>query len=101
MIESSGLGGDVFNADLLKNETEFEIAYVMFVLGLNPENIDSVTIDELISSIRSSFDYKIIGEIPDLDASYRLLKQQCNSLLRHTRKSWFSLCFAKGVIANG
>lgn len=101
MIESSGIGSDVFNPASLENEAEFEIAYVMCVLGMDLDKINSVTIDEIINSIRNSFDYKISGKIPDLDASYRLLKQQGNSMLRHARKSWFSLSFARGVIANG
>lgn len=101
MIESSGIGNDVFDPASLQNEAEREIAYVMCVLGMDPNNIDTITIDEIIESVRNSFDYKIIGSIPDLDASYRLLKQQGNSILRHARKSWFSLSFAKGVIANG
>lgn len=101
MIESSGIGNDVFNPALLENEAEFEIAYIMCILGIDLDEIDSITIDEIILGIRNSFDYKILGSIKDLDASYRLLKQQGNSILRHARKSWFSLSFARGVITNG
>lgn len=101
MFESSGLGQDVFDSVALLNESELEIAYVLFVLGIDLDQIDSITIDEIVESIKSMFDYKKVNGINEIESSYRLLKQQGNSILRHARKSWFSLCFAKGVIANG
>ena len=101
MINSSGLGENAFSPVSLLNESEFEIAYILSVLGIDLDAIDSITIDEIVDSIKSMFDYKKVGSISEIESSYRMLKQQGNSILRHARKSWFSLCFAKAVIENG
>jgi len=99
---------NIFSADNLLIEAEIDVHIIMFILGIEPAQFASITIDEIINKIKESHDYVsaeaamagteiAAGANP---APSKFLRTECNSLTRRARRAWFNMEFAKEVLEN-
>jgi hypothetical protein len=101
-----------YNAEQDLKYIEENIALLMYIVGLNPDNMGTTTIDELVNSARdlarvssvrttgtglSSESLKIYRDEPSL--SY--LRSQRISLIANIRRFWYLRQLALGAINRG
>lgn len=108
MPTASNGAQNIFNANNLLIEAEIDVHIIMFILGIEPVQFASITIDEIINKIKESYDYVSAeaamagAEIASgaNHAASKLLRTECNSLTRRARRAWFNMEFAKEVLEN-
>lgn len=101
-----------YNAEQDLKYIEENIALLMYIIGLNPDNIETITIDELVNSARdiakvssvrtsgtglSVESLKLYRDEPSL--SY--LRSQRISLIANIRRFWYLRQLALGAINRG
>jgi|DEB0MinimDraft_6_1074348.scaffolds.fasta_scaffold15007_2 hypothetical protein len=87
---------------------EGEVAVAMMIAGLDPANIDTVTIDEIIAGILDVFDYgesmltedAIEGKNRYYIGSQAFIRKQQNKLTNVARRHWRELHLAKWLSEN-
>lgn len=97
---------NIFNAGLLLSEAETDILTIIYILGMDPALQDSFTIDEIIEKIKESYNYRDAELILQSqlysslakDAPTKILRIECNSLLRRIRRAWFNKEFSMEVM---
>lgn len=78
-------GADI---DVAVGDAEMDIAKVMYVCGMDPVDMDEVTIDEIVEKIKKTFSGKLDSEKPF--ASSMFMARQRWTLLISLRWNWFS-----------
>lgn len=96
---------NIFDANSLFLEAQLDILIIIYILGMDENLINSITIDEIIEKIKTSYDYRnaqLKMQAPmhssyANDATAKLLRTECNSLLRRIRRAWFNKEFSMEV----
>jgi hypothetical protein len=108
MSSEAYANSNLFNAESLFTEAQKDLLTLIFILGLDSSQLETITIDELVDKIKSSYDYRnadIILSSAGIDTNLqhgttKFLRIECNSLTRRVRRSWFNKEFAKEVFEN-
>ena len=74
------------------------LAAFMYILGIDEDKFDTVTIDDLITLIRVNYAYD--HDISLDVASKEYIKKQNISLSRGVRRAWFDVQFAGYEVGN-
>jgi hypothetical protein len=108
MSSEAYANSNLFNAESLFTEAQKDLLTLIFILGLDSSQLETVTIDELVDKIKNSYDYRnadIILSSAGIDTNLqhgttKFLRIESNSLTRRVRRSWFNKEFSKEVSGN-
>lgn len=97
---------NIFDAGSLLSEAEIDILIILYILGIDESLYNSITIDEIIENIKNSYDYRSAEFVLQSalyatavnSATTKVLRTECNSLLRRLRRAWFNKEFAMEVM---
>lgn len=96
----------IYDANSNISDLEQTISKVMMIGGLNPSNINSVTIDEIVEAVRATFlvgssnqnDSQGVMQLPPrANPGYEFASKYKSMLLREVRWAWFDYQIAKHV----
>jgi hypothetical protein len=106
-MHSSNGFQDVFDASSLLSDATIDILALIMVLGMDHNEIDTITIDQIIEKIRNYYDYtsaenkmSSINNIEQYIAATSSLRTENLLLTRRARRAWFNKQFAEEVLAN-
>jgi signal recognition particle GTPase len=83
----------LFNAEKSVSDSEEILAKIMYVVGLNPSDMNNLTVDEIIEALRSTFclEESSVGRNP----AHPLISKNYMTILHQLRKVWLDLQIAK------
>lgn len=89
---SSGSTDRLYDSAANIADIEKTISKTMMLCGLNPENINTITIDEIIDAIRSTFP---IDKSDSSEAGHQFIGKIHQSIIKEARWAWFDYQIAK------
>lgn len=95
------VGSNLYNPDTDLERTELKLYEICYIIGLSPENLDSVTIDEIINGLRGSFYYTSPPGGASTIAAIDWLRQANFHLVLNARKYWWYRQLIRGVKSRG
>jgi hypothetical protein len=75
---------------------------VLLLVGYSEDDVDSITIDEIVNSIRETYPYIRVDNTNDFNTESELvLKEMSILLVMNIRRIWFRYNLAKVALENG
>lgn len=95
-----------YNAEQDLKYIESNLTFFMYVVGLNGDNLSTVTIDELIDAVRNMVKVPLVSDgdaigVTSVDPALSYLKTQKHSLMSNIRRFWYLRTLAMGAINRG
>lgn len=87
-----------YNAELDLFMSSTSLASLLYILGIERNNFESITIDEVINLIRDKYVYK--HDMSLSTASQEYIKKQNIILTRNVRRRWFDIQVAQYEVNN-
>jgi hypothetical protein len=89
-----------FDALSMLQQAEMKLAYVMYACGMNPQDLSTTTIDEIVGAIRESFP-KYSDVSPGLEPTKHVILKYSFILVSAARRAWFDRQIALAEVGNG
>jgi hypothetical protein len=97
----SAASGNLYDATKDLERSEQKIAELAYIAGLDPTDLDTVTIDELIQALRAVFPYTSPVGISYNVCATDFIRQENFHLVIQARKYWWYRQLAKGAQSRG
>lgn len=97
----SAQDGNLYDAQADLKRAEYNIAKFCYIAGIDEEHFDSVTIDEIITSLRESFVYTSPTSLSHEPAAIDWLRQANFHLIIQARKYWWYAQMARARASRG
>jgi hypothetical protein len=98
---TSTASGSLYDASKDLQRAEEKLLEIIYIAGLENTDIDTVTIDDIVSALRSSFHYTTSVSLSYYSAATDYLRQENFHLVIQARKYWWYRQLAKGALNRG
>jgi hypothetical protein len=97
-VRNGSIGSPAYNPETDLEYQESFLLYSLYCLGLSYEDIETITIDEMVSLVRDTFPH---DKQSTRTAGGDILHEIQLRMLLNIRRAWFDRQMAKEVFGNG
>jgi|688.fasta_scaffold25867_13 hypothetical protein len=91
----------LYNPQSDLERVDYKLAVICILAGITEDNLDLITIDDIVSGLRNNFHYSSPSAVSRSHSAIDFLRTENYHLVTSARRYWWHRQIIKGVIARG